>query len=78
MPRAPKARQFYSPYNQDQFARAKRLHEKAAEEYRARGVPVHVFDVTDPLPEAVVNAVYECVIGKLPRARPAAVTARPP
>src|SRR6185436_20149305 len=43
--REPRAGEFYSPYSRDDLMTARRLYEKAVEEYRARGYSVHVFEV---------------------------------
>lgn len=62
VPHEPGPGQFYSPYSRDQLARARRLYEKAIEEFSARGYQVHVFEAGSSLPDTVIEAVYERVI----------------
>ncbi len=64
VPRVPASGQFYSPYRAEQLAAAAALHEKAIEEFIARGCPVHVFDAPDPLPGTTVEAVYDQIVRK--------------
>ena len=61
--REPRMGQFYSPYDRDQLARAVRLYEKAIDDFRARGVTVHVFDAPEPLPASLVDAVHQRIFG---------------
>lgn len=66
VPQAPGPGQFYSTYDRDQFATAKRFYEKAAEELGARGVPVQVYDAADTLSSPFINVVYDRITKKRP------------